>query len=65
MALCKCKYEPRGSNGLEGFILNNNYRFKLINYGNKRYVRIYLSNDYYERCGIKIFQKYFTQINNS
>jgi len=65
MAICKCKSEPRGSNGLEGFILNNNYYFKMINYGNNRYVRIFLSKDYSERCGIRVFQKYFKQIQNS
>lgn len=52
---CICIYEPRGDYGLEGFELKTVYNCERMN----NYYRIYLQNDYYETCSIKVFNKYF------
>lgn len=64
--LCKCIYEPRGDNGLEGYQLENVYKFEEMFGGkqNRKYFRVYPEKhfDYYETCGKKLFKKYFNVI---
>ena len=63
--LCQCIYEPRGSNGLEGY--NRDYYY-LCEYKDKDkngrpYYRVYPEyrpdDIYYETCGTGTFKKFF------
>jgi hypothetical protein len=58
---CECVYEPRGDNGLEGFMLNTIYIFEKMKDKKGIYFRIYLSSDYYETCGPVVFRRYFKE----
>lgn len=69
---CTCIFEPRGDCGLEGYFLNNNYRYEYIqqhkqNMKDKKYYRVYPTSDhneyapdYYECCSRANFNKYFS-----
>lgn len=59
---CKCKFEPRGDYGLEGFDYNNIYLYKEIKNNKKKYIRIYHEPLYYETCSFLTFKKYFKEI---
>lgn len=65
---CVCIFEPRGSNGLEGFSLGREYDFQLMQKENKKkYYRVFPSDiysTYYEVCKPKTFKKYFKILNN-
>jgi len=66
---CICIYEPRGDNGLEGYQLNNTYKYAYND--SENYYKVYPTDidgrpdDYCERCGPKIFAKYFKIVNGS
>jgi hypothetical protein len=60
--LARCVAEPRGSHGLEGYGLDQSYRFERCQGGKGRYCRIYPDvsfPDYYETCGERVFADYF------
>ena len=57
---CKCIAEPRGDDGLEGFVRNDTYRYvQLTAEDKKEYYRVYVTAFYYETCGPKTFKKYY------
>lgn len=61
---CICFFEPRGNNGLEGYCLNQTYKYEFIakDKNGKPYYRIYPDVDfkeYYEVCGPTVFKRYF------
>ena len=64
---CICMFEPRGNNGLEGFALNQKYFFEFLpkDKNGKPYYRVYpdANSNYYETCGVKVFNRYFKKIN--
>ena len=62
----KCIESPMARHGLEGYMLDEEYRFqrcKVNEFANaKQYYRVYPSEDftdYYETCSVYIFNKYF------
>jgi hypothetical protein len=57
--ICECVYEPRCSNGLEGYQRGDEYIFKKILNDGKKYYKIYLGLEYYETCGVRVFNKFF------
>lgn len=59
----KCYNEPRGANGLEGFVNGNEYYAMLVSTPKqeKPYYRIYHTHDYYETCGRHNLRKYFKE----
>lgn len=60
---CKCIAEPRGDDGLEGFVLNDTYKYqKLTAEDKKEYYRVYVTPFYYETCGPKVFKRYFKEL---
>jgi len=67
--VAKCIFEPRGDNGLEGYQLNDEYKYQLmvqnLPSGPAKYYRIYLSDDYYETCGRYVFGCYFKRSEGS
>lgn len=62
---CTCIYEPRGKNGLEGYQVNQVYRYELRTIPNKKYYKVFPDKnipEYGEACGTILFKRYF-QIN--
>ena len=63
---CRCIYEPRGENGLEGYLCGEKYRYEYRerDRDGKPYYRVYpvFLNNYYETCGTKVFSRYFKKI---
>jgi hypothetical protein len=60
--LARCVREPRGANGLEGYSLDQVYRFKRCQYEERRYCRVYPDEcfpSYYETCGERVFADLF------
>ena len=57
--ICICKIAPMGSNGLEGFEENEEYKYELRDLNGRKYYRVYHKDGYYETCGIKTFNKFF------
>ena len=60
-----CVYEPRGDHGLEGFQLNQTYKYAAMETATGKYYRIYPDTDfpgYYETCSKSAFNKYFEVI---
>jgi hypothetical protein len=63
--MAQCIYEPRGDCGLEGFDLDNHYKFENVKHETKggEYYRLYHKDvDYYETCGPLEFKRYFLPI---
>jgi hypothetical protein len=63
--LARCVTEPRGANGLEGYGLEQSYRFERCQDANGRYCRVYpggSSLNYYETCGEVVFAGYFEPV---
>lgn len=58
MKNCQCMIEPRGDHGLEGFQRDCIYFFEI----KEKYVRVYLTPDYYETCSTRTFIYYFKEI---
>ena len=59
---CICIYEPRGDNGLEGFIRNDVYNYEKVIIDRKVYYKIYLdanSLEDYGICGRIVFKRFF------
>lgn len=66
--ICICIYEPRGSNGLEGYMLNCEYKFQRVESikRNEIYYRVFPTTIpyaplYYETCSQMIWKKYFVK----
>lgn len=60
--MAKCKQEPRGRNGLEGYNLGDQYHYhEVVGAGGKEHVRVYPTegSGYYETCGPIVFKRYF------
>lgn len=59
--ICECIYEPRGDGGLEGYSLNDNYKYAKLYDSRGVYYAVYPpgSYEYYETCGPGTFKKYF------
>lgn len=57
--ICICKIAPMGSDGLEGFMENEEYKYEFLKIKDKGYYRVYHDENYYETCGPKIFNRYF------
>lgn len=61
-----CVFAPMGENGLEGFQYNDTYKYQKMENNGKPYYRVYLespdSPNYYETCGVNIFNHYFKEI---
>jgi len=64
MHYCLCIYEPRGDNGLEGFLLNSIYKYEKKKDSQGFYYRIFpiFGYDYYETCGPNVFKKHFKEV---
>jgi hypothetical protein len=63
--LARCVAEPRGSHGLEGYGLDQSYRFERCQDAKRRYCRVYPDvsfPDYYETCGEVVFASYFEPV---
>jgi hypothetical protein len=63
--IARCVTEPRGANGLEGYVLGQSYRFERCEDGKRRYCRIYPDGSfpgYYETCGEIVFASYFEPV---
>jgi hypothetical protein len=63
--LARCVREPRGDNGLEGYVLDERYRIELCQGGKRRFYRVYPGGsfpDYYETCGERVFADYFEPV---
>ena len=62
----KCIYEPRGDSGMEGFQLNEIYKFKLMEDNAGQYIRVFVGSldypNYYETCTKTAFKKHFEEI---
>lgn len=68
---CLCHCEPRGDAGLEGYQLNDVYRYALVKTEKftDGYYRVYpseFSPDYYETCSKRAFTAHFkiTEVND-
>ncbi len=60
---CKCIYEPKGDKGLEGYILNENYKYILTKDIRSIYYKVYpIDSNYFETCSPVAFKKYFKLI---
>jgi len=61
MCQAECIEEPRGDHGLEGYLLNESYRYQKARYLNgKPCVRVFPTNGkYFESCSPNVFKKYF------
>jgi hypothetical protein len=71
--VARCKYEPRGEHGLEGYVLNDKYQFERCENDSGKYIRVFhcsMNPDettpvdftppfYYETCGTGVFLKFF------
>jgi len=62
-----CVYEPRGDKGLEGYQLNEFYKFEEMQDSKGIYYRVYPDcldwpNKYYETCNKVSFRKYFQEV---
>lgn len=69
--VARCKYDPHGANGLEGFSFGCRYLFERAENESGKYIRVYnveMMEDkpvnfsppfYYETCGKGIFAKFF------
>ena len=63
--LARCVSEPRGANSLEGYSLDQVYRFERCEDGKGRYCRVYPDEcfpGYYETCGDRVFAEYFEPV---
>jgi hypothetical protein len=63
--LARCVTEARGSHGLEGYGLDQSYRFERCEDKKGRYCRVYPDvsfPDYYETCGEGVFVGYFEPV---
>lgn len=64
--LCECIYEPRGDHGLEGYQLNEFYRFEFKrNKEGQEYYKVFpdkMFTAYGETCSRISFKKYFKEI---
>lgn len=63
----KCIYEPRGDHGLEGYQLNQYYKYNLKEDKKGQYYAIFpthIDTSYYETCSLRVFKKFFN-IENS
>ena len=62
---CVCVEAPMARNKLEGYVLDEKYRYQVIKYDDKLWVRLYPDTDipeYYETCNSTVFKKYFKVI---
>ncbi|HEV2664063.1 MAG TPA: hypothetical protein VG324_04090 [Blastocatellia bacterium] len=60
--LARCRLEPRGASGLEGYSLDQVYRFERCEDGKGRYCRVYPDEcfpGYYETYGERVFSELF------
>jgi len=57
----RCIKEPRGDYKLEGYNLNDDYKFQQCDKdkNGKAYIRVFPSDDFYETCSTSTFSKYF------
>lgn len=65
VGLARCVTEPRGSHGLEGYVLGQAYRFERCQNKEGRYCRVYPDGSfpgYYETCGEGVFAGYFEPV---
>lgn len=65
IGVAECIYEPRGDNGLEGYVLGLNYLFhKIRRPDGRKYYRVWPSVgvDYYECAGPTMFKRYFKYV---
>jgi hypothetical protein len=63
--LARCRLEPRGASGLEGYSFDQVYRFERCDDGKGRYCRAYPDGSfpgYYETCGKRVFAEYFEPV---
>jgi hypothetical protein len=63
--LARCQAEPRRANGLEGYSIDQVYRFERCQYEERRYCRVYPDGSfpgYYETCGERVFAEYFEPV---
>jgi hypothetical protein len=63
--LARCRLEPRGASGLEGYSLDQVYRYERCEDGKGRYCRVYPDGSfpgYYETCGERVFAEYFEPV---
>lgn len=60
----RCKFEPRGDNGLEGYVYNECYKFQLCEDAKGKYYRVYpvKADNAYETCGPIVFKQYFSVV---
>lgn len=60
---CICLEAPMGSNGLEGYVPKEKYKYQRMekDRNGEPYYRIYFPDDLtsYETCGVNTFKKYF------
>jgi hypothetical protein len=64
-SLARRLVEPRRASGLEGYVLDQIYRFERCEDGKGRYCRVYPGGsfpDYYETCGEHVFAHYFEPV---
>lgn len=61
-----CVYEPRGDNGLEGYLLNTEYKIEHVEEPEhpkyiKGYFRIFMddNSNYFETAGYNVFKRHF------
>lgn len=57
-----CEYEPREDSGLEGYVLNEKYKFEHVEAITNNYYRLYIKDNYYETCSARAFNIYFNII---
>ena len=66
IGVAECIYEPRGDNGLEGYVLGLPYLFHKIKRpdSRKHFYRVWpsIGVDYYECAGPQVFLRYFKYI---
>lgn len=65
VGLARCVTVPRGSHGLEGYVLGQSYRFERCRNEKGRYCRVYPDASfprYYETCGEVVFAGYFEPV---
>ncbi len=58
---CTCIFEPRGDHGLEGYALNDRYKFQQMKDSQGIYYRVYPDegDSYYETCTSIVFKQHF------
>ena len=73
VGVCECHFEPRGDNGLEGYMRNNVYPYEKMKDDKGIYYRVYPEragppdwgdDAYYETCGPTVFKRYFKETPN-